>query len=312
MLRLAIALSAATALAQLPGAAVADRPSAARDGEHRVVATFETGRRTVARSAPVPVTARRGCARRPGACGYASIATTGVPAGVALRPSGPVTVDNPGTVIEGLDIDGTLTIRASDVTVRNTRVHGSAFQLVRVENGAARVVISRVDVDGNGAGEGSSGIVGGSPRIVRTRVTGVENGFVPGSGTRIVRSYVHGLAAQGAPHYDGIQIDGGVHDIVMSRNTIDASDHTQTSAVMVDNYFGPVADVTITDNLLMGGGYTVYADGTFSNRDDIQGVTYSHNRMVRGYYGYSLVRNAAVAWTRNVVDATGSPVRMHR
>jgi len=40
-------------------------------------------------------------------------------------------------------------------------------------------------------------------------------------------------------------------------------------------------------------------------------VTYSNNRMVRGYYGYSLVRNASVRWTGNVVDGTGSAVRAH-
>jgi hypothetical protein len=283
-----------------------------RAGQHRVTAEFRASGRPVGRSTPVLVTSQRGCAWKPHACGLASAATTGVPAGARLTPSGSVTVDEPGTVIEGLDIEGSLTIRASDVTVRNTRVHGSDFQLVKIEDGATGVRIRRVEVDGEGAGPGSSGIVGGSPTIVRTRVTGVENGFVPGSGTRIRRSYVHGLAAPGAPHFDGIQIDGGLHDIVVSGNTVDVSDHTQTSAVMVDNYFGPIADVTITGNLLIGGGYTVYADGSFSSTDDIADVTYSGNRMVRGYYGYALVRNADVTWSGNVVDRTGSTLRMRR
>ena len=59
-------------------------------------------------------------------------------------------------------------------------------------------------------------------------------------------------------------------------------------------------------------GYTVYADGSFSSTDDIADVTYSGNRMVRGYYGYALLRNADVTWSGNVVDRTGSTLRMRR
>lgn len=280
-----------------------------RAGHHRLTAVFRSGGRTWGRSAPVTVTARRGCAWRPHSCGFASMATTGVPAGMQLTPSGSVTVDEPGAVVEGLDIDGTLTIRASDVTVRNTRVHGSAFQLVKVEDGATGVVLHRLEVDGEGREEGASGIVGGSPTITRTRVTGVENGFVPGTGTRIRHSYVHGLAAPGSPHYDGIQIDGDVRDISVTGSTVDVTDHGQTSAVMVDNYFGPSTGVVIDGNLLMGGGFTVYADGAFSGSDEIT-VSYTDNRMVAGHYGYSLVRGADVDWAGNVIDATGAPVRM--
>jgi hypothetical protein len=236
-----------------------------------------------------------------------------VPKGTRLKPSGSVTVDRPGTVIDGLDISGTLTISASDVTVRNTRIRGSGFSLVKIDRGSSDVVLSHIDVDGLGTAgtAGSSGIVGGSPRIVRARVTGVENGFVPGSGTRIRRSYVHDLDSPGQPHYDGIQIDGGVENISVTGSTVDVSNHTQTSAVMIDNYFGPISGVTVDRNLLLGGGFTVYADGAFSESDDIDAVTYSNNRLVRGYYGYSLVRNASVRWAGNVVDGSGKTVQLH-
>jgi hypothetical protein len=231
--------------------------------------------------------------------------------GTRLRPSGPVTVDRPGTVIQGLDIAGALTINASHVTVVDTRVRGSAFSVVDIDGEATDVVLRNVEVDGLGrAGTaGSSGIVGGSATILRTRVTGVENGIVPGSGSRIQDSYVHALGSPGSPHYDGIQIDGGVEDVSMTGSTIDVSDHTQTSAVMIDNYSGPVAGITVAHNLLMGGGYTVYADGSFSRTQSIAGVTYADNRMVRGYYGYGLLRNAAVSWAGNVADHSGSVVR---
>lgn len=250
------------------------------------------------------------CSASPRSCGFASAGNTGVHRKAALRHSGSITVTRPGTVIKGLDIAGTLTIDASHVTVRNTRVRGSAFNVIRIDGDARDVVIKNVEVDGLGLNgtAGSSGIVGGSATITHTRVTGVENGFVPGSGTRIRRSYVHGLDAPGSPHYDGIQIDGGVHNVTVSHSNIDVSNHTQTSAVMIDNYFGPVSSVRVVHNLLMGGGYTVYADGSFSDSDRIAAVTYADNRMVRGYYGYRLVRNAGVDWSGNVADHTGARV----
>jgi len=283
-------------------------------GQHRVSASFSSQGRRLGRSNAVSVTARPGCAWRPHVCAFASAATAGVPRGTRLRPSGSVTVNRPGTVIDGLDISGTLTISASDVTVRNTRVRGSGFSVVNIGRGSTGVVIRNVEVDGLGTSgtAGSSGIVGGSPRILHTSVTGVENGFVPGSGTRIRNSYVHGLDSPGQPHYDGIQIDGGVADISVTGSTVDVSNHTQTSAVMIDNYFGPISNVAVVGNLLIGGGFTVYADGNFSDTDDIDTVTYANNRLVRGYYGYSLVRNAGVRWSGNVVDQTGSPVQLHR
>jgi hypothetical protein len=257
-----------------------------------------------------PAAARTGCEAKPHACGFASSKSTGVHRKAPLTPSGSITVTKPGTVIKGLDIHGSLTIRASHVTVRNTRVTGSEFQLIRIADSATDVVIKYVDVDGLGVNgtAGSSGIVGGAAKIRHTRVTGVENGFVPGSGTRIRHSYVHALGAPGSPHYDGIQIDGGVHDISVKRSTVDVTDHGQTSAVMVDNYFGPISNISVTHNLLMGGGYTVYADGSFSSTDRISGVTYAHNRMVSGYYGYRLVRNADVTWAGNVTDRTGARI----
>ncbi len=34
-----------------------------------------------------------------------------------------------------------------------------------------------------------------------------------------------------------------------------------SSAVMIDNYFGPISNITVDNNLLVGGGDTIYVDG---------------------------------------------------
>ena len=261
---------------------------------------------------PTPTAPATTTPTTPGTSGNASggsSSTAGVPAGTSLKASGSVTVSTDGAVVDGLNITGTLTINASNVTVRNTRVTSGAFWTVTIKDSAKNVTLENVTVDSKGmsGSEGSSGIVGpGTFKAVE--VTGAENGFVPGSGSLITGSYVHDLNAPGAPHYDGIQIDGGLSNIRVENSTIDMSNHGQTSAVMVDNYFGAISNVVVDGNRLLGGGYTVYADGNFSSTSKISGVKYINNKLGKGYYGYALLRNADVTWSGNVDDKTGKAV----
>jgi hypothetical protein len=167
------------------------------------------------------------------------------------------------------------------------------------------VRIEDVEIDGRGtSGLGNSMGVYGPATVVRSNIHGVENGVTPFSGSVVTDNYIHGLSAPGSPHYDGIQIDGGASNIRIERNTIDMREHSQTATVMIDNYFGPTDDILVNGNRLLGGGYTVYSDGQFSG-GPITNVTFSNNRMGRGYWGYaSIVKNNPV-WTGNVDDVTG-------
>ena len=82
---------------------------------------------------------------------------------------------------------------------------------------------------------------------------------------------------------------------------------SQTSTVMIDNYFGPISAMTVTNNRLLGAGYTVYSDGQF-NGGSITGVAFTNNHLGKGIWGYSLIRNSSVTWTGNVDDTTGAAI----
>ncbi|HST67194.1 MAG TPA: hypothetical protein VLM05_18600, partial [Mycobacteriales bacterium] len=95
---------------------------------------------------PTPSPTRRpagptGCAASPSACGYPDGSNTGVPNGVALRPSKSVDADKNGQVIDGLDVTGEINVVASNVTIRNTRVTGGGDWVVVVRPGAANLRI---------------------------------------------------------------------------------------------------------------------------------------------------------------------------
>lgn len=230
-----------------------------------------------------------------------------MPAGTALHSSGSVTVTKPGTVLSGVDISGTVYVDASNVTIERSRITGSAFALIQVSNKATDVVISDVELNGLGTrgGEGSDGVIGPAT-VLRANIYGVENGVVPSSGSLVQDSYIHDLNAPGAPHYDGIQIDGKVSNVTLRHNTI-INPHGQTSAVMIDDYFGPTTNITVVDNQLTGGGYTIYADGSFNN-GAITGITFTGNHLGKGDYGYTVIRNSSVTWTNNTDATTGKIV----
>jgi len=220
-----------------------------------------------------------------------------------------LTITRNGTVVDGLDVEGTIQVNASHVTIKNTRVRGRGYFSIRVADSTRGVTVQDTEVDGNGTAgaEGSMGVTGPAT-VLRCNVHGVENGLAPGSGSVLRDNYVHGLAAPGSPHYDGIQIDGGIHGVRILHNTV-VNDFDQTAALMIDNYFGPIADITVQNNRLIGGGYTVYSDGQF-NGGSITGVKFLDNVFGKGHWGYASVQKYAVTASGNVDATSGVPVRM--
>ena len=73
--------------------------------------------------------------------GFPDARNTGVPAMVTLVRSAGLTIDTPGTVIEGLDIQGMVTIDANDVTLKNCRVTADSWAVINITSGKTGVVI---------------------------------------------------------------------------------------------------------------------------------------------------------------------------
>ena len=70
----------------------------------------------------------------PAATGWPSSITTGVPSGVALTPSGSITITTPGQVLDSKDISGSVVVKAANVTIRTPASvdpgrMGSSFRL---------------------------------------------------------------------------------------------------------------------------------------------------------------------------------------
>lgn len=250
------------------------------------------------RAAPTPaVTQTVGTADNTGPSEQASLTLT----------EGPLRITEDGAVVTGLDLRGPLIIEANDVTVSDSRVTAASPIIVQVGEGAQNVTLERLDIRGPGEqAEGTTGVVG-PIRLRSCDITGVENAVIPGSGSVITGNYFHGFAAGGAAHYDGVQLDGGQSDVEISFNTIDL-EHSQTAAVMINNYQGAVNDIVVRRNTLVGGSYTIYVDAQFSDVAKITGVEIVGNDIDGADFGPALVRGATVVWSGNQSAATGQGI----
>ena len=223
---------------------------------------------------------------------------TGYPDGVVLLPSGALMISRPGTVISGLDINGPVIIRANNVTIENCRITSSDYSVINIGQGITGTTVKYCEIDGKGvAGFG----IGGQGTFIGNNIHHVADGInVQGNNTLIQDNYIHDLYRIDGGHYDGIQMDGGFSHVKVLHNTI-INDKGQTSAIMIDGYWGDISDIVVDNNLLVGGSYTIYATGV-NVAGSVTGIQVTNNHLGKGTYGYTIFQESDVRASGNIND----------
>lgn len=198
---------------------------------------------------------------------------TGVPEGTALTVHhGDIVVTTPGTVLDGLDIHGFVTVRAADVTIRRSVIRGrevtSYRGLVVSDTDESSVLIEDVELVPTYPSGWIDGMRGWNITARRVDVHRVIDAVhVYGPNVTVEDSWLHDNAhfeddpARGGEpsHDDSIQIQKG-HSIVIRNNTIMGA---RGAGIMLTQGLGEVSNVSITGNYLDGGGCTI----NFSEKD---------------------------------------------
>jgi hypothetical protein len=224
------------------------------------------------------------CFAQPSRCGYPDATNSGVPPGTRLTPSGSLTVSDDGTTLDGLDIAGTVTVAADDVTIENSRIRprsgGSGSYAVILNDGADDFAIVASEVAGpRRRGHGLESAVWnhyGNPRAVAVgsyfhRCTDCWEG--PGS---FLDDYMVVDAGYPESHNEDIYVCGGAvrvdHSTLINRRN-------QTATVFGDTAGCGGNRFVVTDSLLAGGGFVLYPQANSDSR--IGRTTVVGNRFAR-------------------------------
>lgn len=174
--------------------------------------------------------------------------TTGVPAGTVLKPFNPagaeLVITQDGTVLDGLEIYGDVKVRARDVTIRNSRLHGgpgipaSNTGIIDATGaGVVNLVIEDSTIVPDRPSYYRDGIVGHDYTARRNHIQGTNDGLgifnrpggPPEANVTAEGNYIHSLtfwsndpAHSDGTHNDGIQVQGG-ENIRIAGNTIVAN-----------------------------------------------------------------------------------------
>jgi hypothetical protein len=260
------------------------------------------------------------CINVPSACGYPDATNTGAPAGAALTSkSGEVSVTKAGTTVKDLAVTGEIDIEANNTIVEDDEVTasaGSGNRGIYIAPGVTGTVIDHVTC--HGAGKGTQYCIFNKDSSTKIEYSYLYNcGECLNGPGEITNSFFDVTAVISGEHYEDIYYGGGEGPLIVNHDTM-LNPQGQTATVFASTDFGDQTTLTITNNLLAGGGYTLYGGTscTTGGCGSVVGpVTVTGNRFSSkyypdsGYYGVaSYFDNALTTWSGNIWDANLKPV----
>ena len=222
---------------------------------------------------------------------------TGLPDGWEGDGSGKITSSYDGQVIENLDIrvsEGAgVVVEHDDVTVRNNRIrHGGGANGVYVTSSADGVKVVSNHLDGREEVIGNRGSVGvyaaGQAEVRRNFITGGRVGVhFDGGNSKAVENWVDALTVENGSHGAGFSFHGDSSEggIEFARNRTVASN---SGGITLYASAGPVVDVAVHDNLVVGvgDGFGIYGGRTHGYYRENREVSIEGNRF-SGEFGWS-------------------------
>lgn len=238
----------------------------------------------------------------------------GVPAGTHLTVhQGNLVITQPGTVIDALDVHGTIRIQAANVTIKRTLVRGGPAAtktdaLIAAWWGFRNIQISDTTVRADNPSLHIDGLSGSNFTARRLDVSNVVDSVkVIGPNVVLADSWLHNPIhsdhdpnqPDGRTHDDSVQIEGG-NNILLQGNKLEGA---HNSAIMVTQNYSATSNVRIETNSLSGGACTINATQRGKGMK-IVGMSILSNRFGLGIYGYAcpmrLPRSSSFAISANV------------
>lgn len=246
--------------------------------------------------------------------------TTGVPARTVLTPhntsGADLVITQDGTILDGLEIYGDIKVRAANVTIKNSRLHGgthipgSNTGIIDANSSAvSNLVVQDNTIIPDRPSYYRDGIVGHDYKALRNHIQRTNDGLGifnrPGgpaaANVSAEGNYIHSLtywssdpAHSDGTHNDGIQVQGG-ENIRLAGNTVVANavlgegsgpnprgDHAGIG-IMLQQNVAKLANVVVENNWVDDGQTSInIANGKYA---DIT-VTVRNNNLGRNQYDF--------------------------
>lgn len=212
--------------------------------------------------------------------------------------NGDTTITATGAIVQNLDVRGTLTIQADNVTVRNCRVWIGAFWGIVVVSGYSGILIEDCEI-GKDYVNSSKGILIGAADSTEVTIQrcyihhvgdgifgGTVGGPTPKCKLTVQDCYITEIRetdgndsedTQSDHQGDGMEFLGQLRETLIKHNHIEVPTD-QTSCLLFDAHWGNMEDITVENNLLNGAGYTVYTRIT-------DGYTFEGLTIIDNYFG---------------------------
>lgn len=189
----------------------------------------------------------------------------GVPAGTKLkRYDGDMIVTQKGTVINGLEVRGSISVRAPDVVIQNTKIVGvRELKTGLVSSRSTGLVIRHSEIYSEHRNPSTNGIMGSNFTLDHVEIRNVvDQVHIHGVGNVTVKnSWLHSNTHftndpnwNGGPsHDDNIQIVSGSNISILNNRL----SNSFNAAVMITQDDAPVSGVQIANNRIGNGGCSI-------------------------------------------------------
>ncbi len=221
---------------------------------------------------------------------------TGIPAGTVLSAyGGPCTITTDNTVIDGKTVNCDMSIQASNVTIKNSKVNGSLIVDLDLP-GSSSWSLTLVDSEVDGGQQQISAVGWGNLTVLRANIHGGQAAIQceeNSSSCYIQDSYLHGqyIPDDQPWHLGGFLSDGGQnmtfkHNFIICDHAVNSVNEGCTGDLNLIPNFASITNVLIEHNLFganIGSSYCTYGgEKSTSPTPHSDHIIYKDNIFQRG------------------------------
>jgi hypothetical protein len=227
------------------------------------------------------------CFATPGKCGFPdpTYGNVGVPAGTKLAEvKGNVEVTEEGVTVKDLNVRGVVVVAAKKVTIEDSRITNIqtntcgpkiSCEDIKIDEGSTGTVLKNdeLTVEPEVVVESAIRNFGRETTAEKIYTHGIDNSWAGAIGA-IDNSYFIASKTISGDHVENIYINtsGAAEKLVIHHDTL-LDPFAQTANIFLEQDKGYKGESTVTDNLMAGGAYSIYAG--------YRPLTFKENRFAR-------------------------------